>query len=687
MSRKVVELIEENLRLRALLIAASSVGEKESTELQQSEDSGEEQQSPHSVEEGTVLEVEMEGSEDPLTLADGEAEITTKISTDGGSGREEREGECVGEKSRGSSQGADEMAISEGQDRDGGSSEESRSEGDSSRESRDVEEGDRGSIIIDTGNERELSDSKQGGEAGSSSLEGNSGSREGDADGGGTEEIGSGAAEREKEGRQGHRGKEVVGIYGSETGGNTAAEQPWPISSLLSGHSRSVGPSRDILQQTFSLPILSPTYIAEHCSTTTAAAASDLLFFNPQTPLPMPTTSSGSVARAVQADQTHNASLYAPLTANSSTSKTTASVAVSFIHTGLSRATPLVCSSLAAATATVSGARPLPHSHHISSRLSSSSPRHPSIVQPWVGQSHPTNQHSSSTVPRTSCADGATTASGLPGHHDQPPPGASPYGEASLSAGFRIINPRQSRHAPTHSSLVQSRNRPNKRGQMCLPQYREQLQHNVDTDAALLGTYPPGHTTNSAQTRHHLCSYSSARNATLCSSTAPIFPVYASGSMNQSNPPPAPPLFEPLYQHPSHHHPQATPHSLHPQQHRVSHTSCVHPSSLHHHHQLHTHHQQAAHSLRPPHPPHFHPHPPPPPPFTPHHLTPSHHHTTTGVWRPYSDRQRTSTRFNLSDILSPSPASPVTAPPVIHQHSSPGGRIPSFFVDHLLDDL
>lgn len=654
LSHKAFELIEENLRLRSLLLDCSSI--ESNKDSQESPHTGEDDppvQQSQDVQGGSVGEERIGGDKEdvlglhPLTsretgIEEREETPSHNVVTDGGtvSGTEEERG-SVSERGERRSKGSDRMDISEGQEK--GSTTDT-----SDRESFNS--------IQRESNEREN---------GYGGKKTGTGSRE-DGIHKGSVEISRTRTER---GKQQHNTREVVDNHGTENNETATVEQPWPISSLLSDHSRSGAP-RD--HPSFTLPILSPTYIAEHCSVNC-----DQVFFSPQAPtMPLITTSTPNTTEASQSDHMpHNASsLYTPLPEVSVPSR----VSLSSTHAATRSLTTSVC--LPTSTAVVSNAMLPSHSLHVS-RHTSPQTRHSPIVQPWVGCTQPTTnnpalrsvttQHIiSPTIPHTLCVEAATPSHPLcvSAHYSQPP---------KITHSSCHSNQHRSRNTSRHSV---SRIQPN-RGQMYNSQYLDpnHLQlHNVNP--APLGMYSSSHT-HSDPSRDRLHSYCSADTVSLHPSSS--FPMHGSSSLNQTNTlsqqqpsscsssSPLPDLF---YQHPTAtpYHPRHNIHSLHPQ-HQTSQDSHIH-SSLHHHHH-HTHH----HHLHPS--THFHPHHPP---FTPH---PSPHPHTTTMWRPYSDRQRTSTRFNLSDILSPSPATAATSPHVIQQHNSPGGRIPSFFVDHLLDDL
>ena len=500
---------------------------------------------------------------------------------------------------------------------------------------------------------------------------------------------------------------------GGESKG-AASEQLWPISSLLSDNSRTG--SRD--HTTFNLPILSPTYIAEHCS----AAVCEQHFFPPppfssspnvsnfletdcsdaqcsRTPFHVATTtapnamSTGNAHSTVSATPAFSVATLPLHTIASSISSTSdgsiPSVALVPLHTITSSTSPSSISSVSTlpsntTTACTSSASAISHARrHPRSRSTPSyhtSPlTRPSIVQPWVGhnssgsrKTQNTTVLGSSPTRQTFCSSPQLTA-GVEIERLPPPENCRVRVRDSSQHNRASVLHYTNRHHPQYRPLsVQSRTTVPNSGHMCGSQYPNTCQHCNVVAASVPGSF--SHSNLSQETA--LCSETTSSYQ----STGSSFPLHTAGSLNPSpmmfQPPgfPADPYFNhtvhPSSQNPlSHHHPH------------TRHNSHAHPS-LTHHHVVHQHNYNI--------PPRPHHPTPPTPSFTshhhhPHHTPPSHHNT---VWRPYSDRQRTSTtRFSLSDILSPSPATSPTLVLPAHAQQSPSGRVPSFFVDHLLDDL
>lgn len=470
---------------------------------------------------------------------------------------------------------------------------------------------------------------------------------------------GNDAGERVEKGNEDKNDKVDNASRADGAKGNTA-EQPWPISSLLSDHS-GTGP-RD--HPAFNLPILSPTYIAEHCST----AACETQFLSPPVSTPPSTSSLSNTGR--NGSLCSHALLHAPttetltITATDGVPSTTCTVdstgsSISPVHTFPTHGVAPAISHL---------------SHHPRSHPAPCNHSLPltrqSIVQPWVGGSSRTENAvvlgsatSRQTFPATCMSQVLEPDTERQPVHHARLHGCNHHNSASL------LNYRPSRYAPRppHSTRLRAG-----RNSMrtCSSRYAN-TGDNYTTGVSVPGVFPSHTRTNLAKDRAH-CSERRSYP-----STGPSFPMQTgSAVLFQSSSFPSPSSVDPYFHHsvqqplhnpPSHHQP-------------TRHNSRSHPSHNFSHH-VHQHNYNLT-----PHPHHLTPHPH----THPHHPqhTPSHHNT---VWRPYSDRQRTSTRFSLSDILSPSPTSGPTlglpAPASHPVHQSPGGRIPSFFVDHLLDDL
>ena len=478
------------------------------------------------------------------------------------------------------------------------------------------------------------------------------------------------------------------GVGNAEKDG-VSVEQPWPITSLLSVHSTRSGVRE---HTTFNLPILSPTYIAEHCSTT----ACEQQFFNPLTSstlLPLSTTNNlTDVAPSDAAFSTQHTPFNAPaITSTTAVIAETAlrpvDTSVSSLHTFQSHTTAVT------SVAAISVQNNLPHS---SSPSHHSSPQtRQSIVQPWVDSSGSSN---SRVMENRAAVLSSVTSQEAPSqpvaqrwsamHQPTETSGSRQQRNvASTTSHYNSVatNTRRLRHSQKASRCsVYTRDGFN-RGHA---QFSETgpLHHANINGSTALEIFSP----NCTHTSNRGCSESSS---TRHSTRLPFPPQTASPlnqtAMNHSQSFPSPsvdpyyPYYHQLY-HTAAHHQHNSP--LLPSHLTPHHTSqCTHHShTLNHHHQL----QQNYSDLLPP--PHHHHSTPPPPTFAPpHHLrphNPSHHNTA--VWRPYSNQQRTATRFSLSDILSPSPAaSPCLPAAAISPHQGSGGRIPSFFVDHLLDDL
>lgn len=425
----------------------------------------------------------------------------------------------------------------------------------------------------------------------------------------------SGRDEKENEDVQQEGGEAVDNASKEVVARGSAEEQPWPISSLLSDDSRNG--SKD-----HNLPILSPTYIAEHCSTTSCEAH----FFPPPV---------SSLPRASNLS-----------------------------NVGTSRSTSL-CSHVGPTTETLTAdggpsTTVPPRSILYSSSVSHVTPHPPtppypspttrqSIVQPWIGG--PISRNENTVIQSSVIMQPSPLQSTVPETGRWPVHRAQLRGcQHSVASMVRYTNHRQHMYNPRPSHSARSR---------------------VGLRTQYTSTGEQYITDESAPTRV----YTHREGRGHCSEVHSSYPTTGSsfqlcaGSVN--------PSMSPSFPNPStdicFHHSVQPMHS----------PALPPPLTQHNSHSLNIGHHPHPHQHNYPLPPHPHPS------FTSHpHHPPSHHST---VWRPYSDRQRTATRFSLSDILSPSLTStptlglPTPVSPLVHQ--SPGGRTPSFFVDHLLDDL
>ena len=450
--------------------------------------------------------------------------------------------------------------------------------------------------------------------------------------------------EKENEDVQAEETRETVSNASKEDGarGSATTEQLWPISSLLSDESRA-GPREH------NLPILSPTYIAEHCSTSSC----ETHFFPPSVSSPPIASVSSSVGTSTSA----------PLCSHVPPATETLSV----ISTGSIPSTtsrPVPCTS-SVSHATLYPPHPTPP--YPSPTTSQS------IVQPWIGSPTSRNDnatiHSSVTVQQSQPLQATVRETGRqPVHHVQ----LHGY-QHSVTSMVHCTNHQEHMYTPRPTHSVRARGGLHAH----TPQYTSTGEHYTADDSTPARIYSSHTHRDLTRGRGH-CS----ENLSSYFSTGPTFQLCA-GSVN-----PAVLLQTPSFSNVSTDH--YFHHSVQPM-HNLP--------SLQSHHQLHTQHNLHSHpsSHNIGHHPHPHPHNYPVPPhphhptlsFTPHpHHPPSHHGT---VWRPYSDRQRTATRFSLSNILSPSltssPPLGLATPISPSVHQSQGGRIPSFFVDHLLDDL
>ena len=517
-------------------------------------------------------------------------------------------------------------------------------------------------------------------------------------------EGGCGSSEGEEEREKERRGREDV-VDNTSVGDKSTVEQPWPISSLLSDPTRCG--VRDNLA--FNLPILSPTYIAEHCST----AACEQQFFNPHTSTLTLSTTCSSMTEAGRNNCTiysHHTPLSVPLStvAQSVSSSVLTSISslqrmtntsVLSVHTLQTRTTEAVCSS---STGGVSGATITPRCHPALSH--SNSPT--TIVQPWVDSS------SGSRATENSAALCSVTSQQVVSNRHPPVQSEAEHhssslnrhrwGESGCSQHRRTssvqygTNPQRPRHTvsrSTHSRVGHNRE------QIRSLRYTETGHNPHTTTSSTLESFTPNHTLLTSN-RAHSSSFC-LENHSSHHSTVPSSSMYTGNqtvrALFQPSRFPAPSIDPYYHQHSvtaqHHHNPLPLSSLCSPTQLPTSHAGGNPSHTLNHQHQAHLY-QHTYHNLPPPTHPHHH-HPTPPPSFTSHHpqLPPSHHphppsHHNT-VWRPYSDRQRTSTRFSLSDILSPAAiTSPTLGPPTaVSPHQGPSSRIPSFFVDHLLDDL
>ena len=532
------------------------------------------------------------------------------------------------------------------------------------------------------GSERNNSDNREGGAGNGGDGE----QVEGEKEHGKRIEVRETANTGEKEN---NKQMEVREVANKDRESSAAVDQSWPISSLLSDLTRSgPPPPREHQMAAFGLPILSPTYIAEHCST----SGCDQHFFGPATTaasLP-PVTSYTSVSdtRPISSQNT-------PLFAGG--------LPISRV-TEFSRSQLATVSSSSSSVLSTSSSSP--HCSNSPRQISLAPPlRRPptrqSIVQPWVGTHSSSNNpcgsgplstsRRSSVVSRSSTTTTSQTANYQHRLLLRPQPeSATAFHRGALPMTRQATTPRQSRYSSrtTHSIPSTRASRTvSSRGHTHTPCYldrsRRNVHHNLSSvEVASVGGFPP-----SSQSLGHAFdgrgqSYCPGGVPSLLPSAASPFHGYTSGPMPHQ--PRQPPGFsiDPYY--------HCSPSTAYQSQ-QSSSFSFLPPPHCHtsqgsRHSQFTPHHpHQHNYTTLPPPPP---PHPLHPPPF--HHQHPPSHQNT--VWRPYSDRRQTSlTRFSLSDILSPSPAPlpslglpAAVSPPAVH-HQQP--RIPSFFVDHLLDDL
>ena len=670
LSRQAIVLVEENLRLRVLLHAAIS--------CEKSSDKSESPQQPRPQEKEKEKEEEEEG--------EGEEE------EEGERVPEEQGGTGVNEEGSASQEGSaslpNERTVAEVEEEECLTATASSRDEEQEREVTDGgaeetggketgrEEGEEGEKDEDMGTEEVRGSDGRGHENVNSSDSGeNKDSQEGGED-----------TDRESVRRENNKPVEEGEMVATGDKERTATvDQSWPISSLLSDHTRS-GPPRDHQVTAFGLPILSPTYIAEHCST----SGCDQQFFGP-TILP-PLTACVGVTETILSTR-HPTSQHA----STFTSGTSASRVTEISGTQLSTTSSSTYSFSAASSSS-------PGYFQQQSSLPPPVTTRQSIVQPWVGSS--TSLCGPTAATRSSELAGPTRSSitaqqrssiAMPSqnlnehshlpvqpHHE--PTGVSIH--SRISSVTHHANTRGTRYnsRSSHSTHPRASRTGSSRGHGHTPYYRDssrQVSHNLSSgEVAPIGGFSTSshsliHTNLSCDSRGH--PYCPGGVPSLPPSTASPFHGYTSGpSLTQPRQPPGfsassvDPYYHcststaAVYQHGTP-HPQFTPH--HPHHHQHSYTTLP----------------------PPPPPPPLPPHPllPPPFPLPPHHQHPPSHQNA--VWRPYSDRQQTSlTRFSLSDILSPSPAPlpslglpAAVSPPTIHQQT----RISSFFVDHLLDDL
>ena len=571
--------------------------------------------------------------------------------------------------------------------------------------------------------------------AASSSSSGSEGQQRGHSD---TCERGEGRSEPSDDGEMVDEATTVCKQMVDETKG-VAADQPWPISSLLSDSSRTG--SRD--HATFNLPILSPTYIAEHCS----VAVCEQQFFPPPVSSP---PSTGDALETVRSDASCSLAPFHIAATTTLNTVSTDSVPSTASDGSISSVATLPPHTIASCTSSASDSSVVALPPHTTVSCTSSGsvvmlPPHTTVS--CTSSASDGSVSSVATLPLHTTA--ASTSSASDGSSTSLPPNTTTACSSSAPAGSHARRHPRSRSTPsyhtpplTRRSIVQPWVGHNSTGSrktenVAVRGGRSTQQNFCSTPQAMgveMGTPPPPgnhhvsvcdcnqqnrastlHYTNhryyphSAQSRtvvpnsRHTCgsrypntcqhcnaaavsatgifSHSDlSQERTQCSerpssyqSTGSSFPLHTTGPPHMMFQPsgfPADPYFNHTIhsssQNPlAHHHPHS------------SHT----PPLLDHHHVVHQHN----YNLPPPHPHH----PTPTPSFTSHPRHPQHtshsHHNT--VWRPYSERQRTATRFNLSDILSPSPATSPTLVLPTHAQQSPSGRVPSFFVDHLLDDL
>ena len=482
-------------------------------------------------------------------------------------------------------------------------------------------------------------------------------------------------------------GKDTVSTEsgGKESGG--AADQSWPISSLLSDQTRTPL-QREHGVAACGLPILSPTYIAEHC---------DQQFFGPATTpatLPMVASRGTSATDTGRHPTSQSTSLFTGGMA-------ALSRVTEFSRPGLTT-TPSLSTSVPVALSSS------PHSHQQLSLPPPPPPRPPtrqSIVQPWVGTHNSCRSETPSTTNRrSSVGSRSLTTAAVHTPSEQNRLSVRPQHEPATasSSGFRsrassmtwhtTTPPRPSRYSSRSSHSLHSKvsRTVSSRGHTHTPHYPDStrlIHHNLSSVAAEI---PPvgGYVSNTSlscdgRTRP----YYPGGVPYLLPSPGANFHGYTSVPLPRQPQGFTTSSIDPYY-HCTHstvyQSQQGSSFSLLPPS--QCHTSQESPHSQFTPH--HSHHQHTYPSLPPPPPPH----PLPPPPFPHHHQHPPSHQNT--VWRPYSDRQQQTslTRFSLSDILSPSPAAPLpslglpaaVSPPAIHHQQA---RISSFFVDHLLDDL
>ena len=680
LSRRAIVLVEENLRLRVLLLAAVSCDK-----------SPDRSASPSAV----VGQVEVrEGDEEEPGMADGlgeggaeEASLPLPsemtVEADGGVCSTNADS-SVDDQEREDVSGATEEST-EKETSSGGGREEREKGGDLGFEEPEERDG--------LGSERNSSSNREGGAGNEDIGSGGDGEQvEGEKEHDKRIEVRETANTGEKENNKDMEVRELANWDGESS---AAVDQSWPISSLLSDQTRSgpppPPPPREHQMAAFGLPILSPTYIAEHCST----SGSDQQFFGPTTTaasLP-PVTSYTSVADT-RPVSSQNSPLFAgglPISRVTEFSRSQlATVSYSSLSVLSASSSSLHCSNSPQQISLAASLRP--------------PPTRQSIVQPWVGTHSSSGSgplsasRRSSVVSRSSTTTTSQTANDQHGLLLRPQPESattpSPgFHRGALPMTHQATTPRQSRYSSRTSHSIPSTRASrtvSSRGHAHTPYYLDRSRHNVhhnlsSVEVASVGGFPPssqslGHANLSFDGRGQ--SYCPGGVPSLLPSTAAPFHGYTSGPMpHQSRQPPgfSTSSIDPYYHCTVYQSQQSSSFSFLPPPH--GHIS---PGSRHSQFTPHHPHQHNYTTLPPPPPPH----PLHPPPF--HHQHPPSHQNT--VWRPYSDRRQTSlTRFSLSDILSPSPAPlpslglpAAVSPPAIH-HQQP--RIPSFFVDHLLDDL
>ena len=648
MNQRAILLVEENLRLRALLLGAFS-RESSSEQIQNggpAEDSvGEKGERDPSGEDGIIEANESESLAVPLLQSESRASEETSTVQEGE--REQDSGTDGSGKEQESDSGRDEKG--------GDETEANREEG--ARKNGDVRD-------------------KQLGKGNSEAAEGDSrriGGREGENDWCELRptEIGS---NRERE-------------------SSAVADQSWPMSSLLSDATH-----RDhhqvAIPTSSSLPILSPTYIAEHCSS--SGGCSEQQFFGPHSGtllLPPSVAASGGSGHAGQRcgsgslGRELESQTAAPVSSAPKSGVCVPGLSSSDVSQFLTESTTFSSSVLPAALSANPQSHPTtPMASH---QQGSSLPRQSSIVQPWVGSST-TNRNTCRTELSGRNTRGSVTSYTARSHQaqqrsllaqSQPQSSSGSHQHRALyqtnSASWHSRYTSHSVSDQGHSHTLYNQQTPQNRGRFgSFPSTDHSFgRSNLPCDQPYYSVgasaLPPFTLSSSpflAQTTPPLLSQSSSQQRQLrlgFSSSSSIDHFYHCG----------PAAFEP----------QPSAVTSFPLPHCHTSQSHMHPHFLPHTPTHHYPHQSHSYPGLPPAPSHLLP-----PHFPPHQHTPSHHST---VWRPYSERRQTSaSRFNLSDILSPSPSAPlpslglpqpVVSPPPIHQQA----RIPSFFVDHLLDDL